>query len=410
MSLGPLDFKQAVTEGPTFAKYWQYKLAEIVRFLKSQVAGPPSAVDGDIAVFDGTSGTTIKDGGKKISDLVLANPPITPATHTKITYDAKGLVDSGAQAQLDSADFANQGTTTTLLHGNAAGNPSFAAVATADIADNAVTYAKMQDVSAASKLLGRGDSGSGDPQELTLGNGLSITGTTISANAGGVRRVFRSPLTSGTGALFVSVGSNAAFNVGSPTKMTARCWFRTVLDQNNNGIATRSDLGNHQGDWALGFFNTASTKPTFRVNNNAASIQSNTALALGKWYFLEASYDSSLGSNNLKLFINGVLDTQGNYSTAITNNAYPIVVGSYFDVSHCINGYIAEFEFCAGVVRNTSNYTPPNIITPDGSTTVYWSMNQDGLTMTDGSGGGFDGTVGSGTAVGTLDTFVRIID
>jgi hypothetical protein len=48
-----------------------------------------------------------------------------------------------------------------------------------------ITYAKMQDVSAASKLIGRGDSGSGDPQEITIGTGLTMTGTTLSASGGG---------------------------------------------------------------------------------------------------------------------------------------------------------------------------------------------------------------------------------
>ncbi len=53
------------------------------------------------------------------------------------------------------------------------------------INDEAVTYAKMQNVSAASRLLGRGDSGSGDPQEITIGSGLTMTGTTLSASGGG---------------------------------------------------------------------------------------------------------------------------------------------------------------------------------------------------------------------------------
>lgn len=53
------------------------------------------------------------------------------------------------------------------------------------IANDAVTYAKMQNISAASKLLGRGDSGSGDPQEITLGTNLSMSGTTLNATGGG---------------------------------------------------------------------------------------------------------------------------------------------------------------------------------------------------------------------------------
>jgi len=62
------------------------------------VTGAASSTDNNIAVFDGTTGKIIKDGGKKISELVLANTAITGATKTKITYDSKGLVTSGADA------------------------------------------------------------------------------------------------------------------------------------------------------------------------------------------------------------------------------------------------------------------------------------------------------------------------
>lgn len=58
--------------------------------------------------------------------------------------------------------------------------------ATWTVDNNVVTYAKMQDISAASKLLGRGSaSGSGDTQEITIGSGLTMTGTTLSASGGG---------------------------------------------------------------------------------------------------------------------------------------------------------------------------------------------------------------------------------
>ena len=56
--------------------------------------------------------------------------------------------------------------------------------ATWTVDNDAVTYAKMQNVSAASRLLGRGSAGgAGDVEELTIGSGLSLSGTTLSASA-----------------------------------------------------------------------------------------------------------------------------------------------------------------------------------------------------------------------------------
>jgi len=54
---------------------------------------------------------------------------------------------------------------------------------TTTIANDAVTYAKMQNVSAASVLLGRGAGfGSGDVQQITLGTGLVMNSTTLSVS------------------------------------------------------------------------------------------------------------------------------------------------------------------------------------------------------------------------------------
>lgn len=54
-----------------------------------------------------------------------------------------------------------------------------------DIDNSAVTYAKIQNVSATSKLLGRNSSTTGPPEEITLGSGLSMSGTTLSATGSG---------------------------------------------------------------------------------------------------------------------------------------------------------------------------------------------------------------------------------
>lgn len=99
------------------------------------VTGSPSI--GNLSCFSGATSITncllsgdVSTSGSGVTTLATV---ATPGTNTKITFDAKGRVTAGAQAQLASADYANQGTTTTVFHGNAAGNPSFAQVVSGDL-------------------------------------------------------------------------------------------------------------------------------------------------------------------------------------------------------------------------------------------------------------------------------------
>lgn len=98
--------------------------------------GNSSILTGDVTSPGGTGVTTI------------ANTGVAAGTYTKITVNAKGQATVGASAVLASADYANQGTTTTVLHGNAAGNPSFGAVVLTTDVTGVLPAANMQALTA----------------------------------------------------------------------------------------------------------------------------------------------------------------------------------------------------------------------------------------------------------------------
>lgn len=95
------------------------------------------------------------------------------------------------------------------------------------IDNNAVTYAKIQDVSAASKLLGRGDSGSGDAQEITLGTNLSMSGTTLNASGSSIPDGDKGDITTSSGGSVWTIDNDAVTyakmqNVSAASRLLGR--------------------------------------------------------------------------------------------------------------------------------------------------------------------------------------------
>lgn len=182
------------------------------------VVGPASATDNAIARYDSTtgklvqnSGITIADGatgtlaGSNSGDVTLAGTPtyltivaqvltralIDLASHITGRLPFANLTQGSALSVLGvtgnaTADHASiaAGSDTQVLRrsGTALGfgavDLSSSAAVTGDL-----PLANLVPSSAASKLLGRGGaSGAGDFEELTLGTGLSLSGTTLSAS------------------------------------------------------------------------------------------------------------------------------------------------------------------------------------------------------------------------------------
>lgn len=123
-----------------------------------------AALTGDVTAAADSNATTIANDA--VNNAKLRNS------------GALSVIGRSANSTGDPADISATAATGAVLResGSVLG---FGTVATAGIADNAVTYAKMQDTAAASVVIGRGSASAGDPQELTTDQGVKIDGTTV---------------------------------------------------------------------------------------------------------------------------------------------------------------------------------------------------------------------------------------
>lgn len=129
----------------------------------------PRGASGQVIRHDGTSWVaySLAGGGAfPVADIdfeVYDNVDVTKTLHlqlsgiTTATTRVLTIPDASGTIALRSGDL---GTPTVLLLTNATGLP------TAGLLDDAVTYAKMQNVSATDKVLGRSTAGAGDVEEI----------------------------------------------------------------------------------------------------------------------------------------------------------------------------------------------------------------------------------------------------
>jgi trimeric autotransporter adhesin len=146
------------------------------------IKGNGTAISAAIAGTDYEVPLTFSTGLTRTVNTVTVNTSQNIAKLTNLTTNGFVKTSAGDGTLTIDTNTYITGNQTITLSGDVTGSGTTAITTT--IANNAVTYAKMQAVSTTSKLLGSSDSSTA-VQELTLGSGLSISGSTITATGSG---------------------------------------------------------------------------------------------------------------------------------------------------------------------------------------------------------------------------------
>jgi len=190
-------------------------------------ASNPSPYTSNVGTVTSVSVTTANG----VSGTVT-NPTTTPAISLTLGAITPSSVAASGTVTGSNLSGNNTGDQLITLTGDVTGSGTTSFSAT--IANDAVTYAKMQNVSGASLLLGRGaGAGGGDVQEITLGTNLTMSGTTLNA-----------AVASGTvTSVDASGGTTGLTFSGGPVTSTGTLTLSGTLDVDNGGTGATTASG-----------------------------------------------------------------------------------------------------------------------------------------------------------------------
>lgn len=182
-----------------------------------------------VQVSGGTTGLTFTGGPVTTTGTMTAGGTLGVANggSGKTSVGVNQLLAGGAMTGTDPFVSISSGTAGQVLTSNGSSLPSFQTF-TPTIANDSITFAKIQNITA-SRLLGRGSMmGSGDTEEITISTGLSLTGTTLTATGSG-GTVTSVGLSGGTTGLTVT---------NSPVTTTGTMTLGGTLSSSNGGTGT----------------------------------------------------------------------------------------------------------------------------------------------------------------------------
>lgn len=193
--------------------------------------------------------TMLDLAGTNSGDVTLAGENYLSLVSQVLTANAVNLSNTNATGTLAAARFGALTGDVTNSVGSYATTISANAITTAKIINDAVTLAKIQNATANDKLLGSGNAGSGaDYSEITIGSGLTMTGTTLSASGGstGYATIQEegSGLTQRAILNFAGSSYTATDDAGNTrTNVTADADLDAISSNSTNGIYARTGAG-----------------------------------------------------------------------------------------------------------------------------------------------------------------------
>ena len=159
---------------------------------------------------------------------------------------------------------------------------------------------------------------------------------------------------------YLSAARNTAFLPVANEDFTFEAWVYLTATPTEPVIGAQIvGLGEYgtDSDWVFGV--TSSLQASLYLNATITSYTNTTTLLLNTWNHVAASR-SGTGTNNLKVFVNGVGTSFTTNSTTVFSGLRNLTIGADQNGDEAIlTGFISNLRIVKGTAVYTANFTPP---------------------------------------------------
>ncbi|MBI2550032.1 LamG domain-containing protein [Candidatus Woesearchaeota archaeon] len=138
---------------------------------------------------------------------------------------------------------------------------------------------------------------------------------------------------------YVDAGNASSLRTAN---ITVEVWVKPNDKRNgaNPGILYKGQTNNEDnGDYSFDIFNS---NARFMVNNSKGQATGSTKLQNNTWHHIVGTYDASASANNMKVYVNGILEAQSTYSGGINSTGNSLKIGYYYSSGFFCNCTIDE--------------------------------------------------------------------
>ncbi len=330
-------------------------------------------------------------GNGTVTSVGMTVPSILSVTPATITSSGTFAVSLATE------------TANTIFAGPTTGGvaaPSFRALVSADYPANTINYASIQNETNAT-ILGNNSGAAAAPQEITIGSGLSLTGTVLSANAGGNGVIYNT-----SSAQTTATTGDELFDVEYPSSGVANSPGAVIKSINAGSAAatglTVSATGGTQNTAIAALFSPGASSIGETINGTVAATTGSIGIFVG-------GQQNSSFSPDIAAKLQGVttdLFTAGSLSSTYNAPGYSIKLA----------GSVADGTYNSGAAIGITGANYSNGIFAKGSVSGIYGVTTATTVLTvsnsdyNGENGPFTGSFGvRGEAIGEPSPAARLI-